>query len=214
MDSRKIYPRTGDTQTVYLKSVVTRKTIEVGDFTIYNDFVNDPRDFEMNNVLYHYPINGDRLIIGKFCSIACGAKFIFNCANHALRSRSTYTFPLFFEEWDLPKSEVASAWDNKGDIVIGNDVWIGYDAVIMAGVTIGDGAIIGTRAVVPKDVAPYSIVGGVPAREIRKRFEPEVVDRLRELKWWDWPEEKIRKAIPAIQAGDVEALEKTNSIVI
>lgn len=214
MDSRKIYPRTGDTQTVYLKSVVTRKTIEVGDFTIYNDFVNDPRDFEMNNVLYHYPINGDRLIIGKFCSIACGAKFIFNCANHALRSLSTYTFPLFFEEWDLPKSEVASAWDNKGDIVIGNDVWIGYDAVIMAGVTIGDGAIIGTRAVVPKDVAPYSIVGGVPAREIRKRFEPEVVDRLRELKWWDWPEEKIRKAIPAIQAGDVEALEKTNSIVI
>lgn len=112
----------------------------------------------------------------------------------------------FFEEWDLPKSEVASAWDNKGDIIIGNDVWIGYDAVIMAGVTIGDGAIIGTRAVVTKDVAPYSIVGGVPAREIRKRFAPEVVERLRELKWWDWPEEKIRKAIPAIQAGDVEAL--------
>lgn len=207
MDKSKIYPRTGDTQTVYLKSVVTRETIEVGDFTIYNDFVNDPRDFEKNNVLYHYPINGDRLVIGKFCSIACGAKFIFNCANHALRSLSTYTFPLFFEEWDLSKPEVASAWDNKGDIIIGNDVWIGYDAVIMAGVTIGDGAIIGTRAVVTKDVAPYSIVGGVPAREIRKRFAPEVVERLRELKWWDWPEEKIRKAIPAIQAGDVEALE-------
>lgn len=206
MDKSKIYPRTGDTQTVYLKSVVTRKTIEVGDFTIYNDFVNDPRDFEKNNVLYHYPINGDRLVIGKFCSIACGAKFIFNCANHTLKSLSTYTFPLFFEEWDLSKSELASAWDNKGDIIIGNDVWIGYDAVIMAGVTIGDGAIIGTRAVVTKDVAPYSIVGGVPAREIRKRFAPEVVERLRELKWWDWPEEKIRKVIPAIQAGDVEIL--------
>lgn len=214
MDKSKIYPRTGDTQTVYLKSVVTRKTIEVGDFTIYNDFVNDPRDFEKNNVLYHYPINGDRLVIGKFCSIACGAKFIFNCANHALRPLSTYTFPLFFEEWDLPKSELASAWDNKGDIIVGNDVWIGYDAVIMAGVTIGDGAIIGTRAVVTKDVAPYSIVGGVPAREIRKRFAPEVAERLRELKWWDWPEEKIRKAIPAIQAGDVEALGEINSIVI
>ena len=214
MDKSKIYPRTGDTQTVYLKSVVTRKTIEVGDFTIYNDFVNDPRDFEKNNVLYHYPINGDRLVIGKFCSIACGAKFIFNCANHTLKSLSTYTFPLFFEEWDLPKSELASAWDNKGDIIVGNDVWIGYDAVIMAGVTIGDGAIIGTRAVVTKDVAPYSIVGGVPAREIRKRFAPEVVERLRELKWWNWPEEKIRKAIPAIQAGDVETLEKFNSIVI
>lgn len=208
MDSRKIYPRTGDTQTVYLRSVITRETIEVGDFTIYNDFVNDPRDFEKNNVLYHYPINGDRLVIGKFCSIACGAKFIFNCANHALRSLSTYTFPLFFEEWDLPKSAVASAWDNKGDIIIGNDVWIGYEAVIMAGVTIGDGAIIGTRAVVTKDIAPYSIVGGIPAREIRKRFAPEVVERLRELRWWDWPEERIRKAIPAIQAGDVEALER------
>lgn len=214
MDKSKIYPRTGDTQTVYLKSVVTRKTIEVGDFTIYNDFVNDPRDFEKNNVLYHYPINGDRLVIGKFCSIACGAKFIFNCANHTLKSLSTYTFPLFFEEWDLPKSELASAWDNKGDIIIGNDVRIGYDAVIMAGVTIGDGAIIGTRAVVTKDVAPYSIVGGVPAKEIRKRFAPDVIERLRALQWWSWQEEKIRKAMPAIQARDVEALEKINSIVI
>lgn len=206
MDKSKIYPRTGDAQTVYLKSIITRPTIEVGDFTVYNDFVNDPRDFEKNNVLYHYPINNDRLIIGKFCSIACGAKFIFNCANHTLKSFSTYTFPLFFEEWDLPKSEVASAWDNKGDIIVGNDVWIGYDTVIMAGVTIGDGAIIGTRAVVTKDVEPYSIVGGVPAREIRKRFAPDVIERLRELQWWNWQEEKIRKAIYAIQSGDIEAL--------
>lgn len=206
MNKNKIYPRTGDTQTVYLKSVVTRPTIEVGDFTIYNDFVNDPRDFEKNNVLYQYPINNDRLTIGKFCSIACGAKFIFNCANHSLKSLSTYTFPLFFEEWDLPKAEVATAWDNKGDIVIGNDVWIGYDAVIMAGVTIGDGAIIGTKAVVTKDVAPYSIVGGVPAKEIRKRFAPEVIKRLQEIQWWDWPEEKIRKSIQAIQSGDISAI--------
>ena len=205
---KKIYPRSNDNQTVYLKSVVTRPTIEVGDFTIYNDFVNDPRDFEKNNVLYHYPINNDRLIIGKFCSIACGAKFIFNCANHTLKSLSTYTFPLFFEEWDLPKSEVASAWDNKGDIVIGNDVGIGYDAVIMAGVTIGDGAIIGTRAVVTKDVEPYSIVGGVPAKEIRKRFAPDVIKRLLELQWWNWPDEKIHRAIPLIRIGKIELLKK------
>ena len=204
--TNKIYPRTGDSQTVYLKSVVTKPTIEVGDFTIYNDFVNDPRDFEKNNVLYHYPINGDKLIIGKFCSIACGAKFIFNCANHTLKSLSTYTFPLFFEEWDLPKSEVASAWDNKGDIVIGNDVWIGYDAVIMAGVNIGDGAIIGTRAVVTKDVEPFSIVGGVPAKEIRKRFSPGIITKLIELKWWNWPEDKIKKYIPALQSGNVEMI--------
>ena len=210
MDKSKIYPRTGDTQTVYLQSVITRHTIEVGDFTVYNDFVNDPRDFEKNNVLYHYPINNDRLIIGKFCSIACGAKFILNCANHTLKSLSTYTFPLFFEEWDLLKSEVASAWDNKGDIVIGNDVWIGYGAVIMAGVTIGDGAIIGTRAVVTKDVEPYSIVGGIPAKEIRKRFAPDVIERLMELQWWDWQKEQIQKAIPAIQSGDIETLYKDN----
>ena len=184
----KVYPRTGDIQTVYLKSVVTRPTIEIGDFTIYNDFVNDPRDFEKNNVLYHYPINNDRLIIGKFCSIACGAKFIFNCANHTL------------------KSEITSAWDNKGNIVIGNEVWIGYDAVIMAGVTIGDGAIIGTRAVVTKDVEPYSIVGGVPAKEIRKRFSPEVIKKLREIQWWNWPIEKIQSSIPDIQSGNVDAL--------
>lgn len=208
MESNKIYPRTGDTQTVYLKSVITRPNIEVGDFTIYNDFVNDPREFEKNNVLYHYPINHDRLIIGKFCSIACGARFIFNCANHTLKSLSTYTFPLFFEEWDLPKSEVATAWDNKGDIVIGNDVWIGYDAVIMAGVTIGDGAIIGTRAVVVKDVEPYSIVGGIPAKEIRKRFSPDIIARLRKLQWWNWPPEKIQSIIQYIQNGNIEVLEK------
>ena len=207
MDKNKIYPRSNDNQTVYLKSVVTRPTIEVGDFTIYNDFVNDPRDFEKNNVLYHYPINNDRLIIGKFCSIACGVKFIFNCANHTLKSLSTYTFPLFFEEWDLPKLEVSSAWDNKGDIVIGNDVWIGYDAVIMAGVTIGDGAIIGTRAVVTKDVEPYSIVCGVPAKEIRKRFAPDIIKKLTELQWWNWAQDKIQKSLNAIQSGDVEALE-------
>lgn len=208
MDKNKIYPRSNDNQTVYLKSVVTRPTIEVGDFTIYNDFVNDPRDFEKNNVLYHYPINNDRLIIGKFCSIACGVKFIFNCANHTLKSLSTYTFPLFFEEWDSPKLEVSSAWDNKGDIVIGNDVWIDYDAVIMAGVTIGDGAIIGTRAVVTKDVEPYSIVGGVPAKEIRKRFAPDVIKKLTELQWWNWAQDKIQKSLNAIQSGDVEALER------
>ena len=159
-------------------------------------------------MLYHYPINHDRLIIGKFCSIACGAKFVFNCANHTLKSLSTYTFPLFFEEWDLQKSDVATAWDNKGDIIIGNDVWIGYDAVIMAGVKIGDGAIIGTRAVVTKDVEPYSIVGGVPAKEIRKRFAPVVIEKIKSLQWWNWPEEKIQKSLTAIQSGDIDSLER------
>ncbi len=193
---KKIYPRTGDTKTVYLNAVVKDPSIEVGDYTIYNDFVSDPLLFERNNVLYHYPINHERLIIGKFCSIACGAKFLFNCANHTLKSLSTYTFPLFYEDWGLEKSDVATAWDNKGDIVIGNDVWIGYEAVIMSGVHIGNGAIIAARAVVTKDVPPYTIVGGIPARPIRKRFDEEVIRKLETLKWWDWSAEKIRRCLP------------------
>ncbi len=201
-----IYPRTGDRQTVYLKNVIRDPSIRVGEYTMYNDFVNDPTQFERNNVLYHYPVNGDHLVIGKFCSIACGAKFLFNSANHALSSLSTYPFPLFYEAWNLDGGDVASAWDNKGDIVIGNDVWIGYEAVILAGVTIGDGAIIGARAVVTRDVPPYAIVGGVPARLIRRRFSEATVDRLLALRWWDWPVERIRQNLPAIQAGDVDAL--------
>lgn len=207
-DRNKVYPRTGDTQTVYLKNVVEGPRVDIGDFTIYNDFVHDPRDFQKNNVLYHYPINGDRLVIGKFCSIACGAKFLFNSANHTLRSLSTYPFPLFYEAWEHGMSP-AEAWDNKGDIVIGNDVWIGYEAVILAGVTVGDGAIVGARAVVTKDVPPYTIVGGVPARPIRKRFPEEKTARLLALKWWDWPIEKIGAAMRDIQSGNLEALEDT-----
>ena len=203
----KIYPRTGDGETVYLKNVVSDPNIEIGDYTMYNDYVRDPRDFVKNNVLYHYPVNGDKLKIGKFCSIACGAKFLFTSGNHAMQSLSTYPFPIFFEEWNLDARDICSAWDNKGDIIIGSDVWIGYEAVIMAGVTIGDGAIIATRAVVTKDVPPYTIVGGVPAKMIRKRFDDATIERLEKLRWWDWDAAKIQRNISAIQSGDIAALE-------
>ena len=176
----KTYPRTNDRQTVYLNTVIGNPMIEVGDYTIYNDFVNDPTQFEKNNVLYHYPVNGDRLVIGRFCSIACGARFLFNSANHSLGSLANYTFPLFFEEWGLDRKDVAAAWDNKGDIVIGNDVWIGYEAVI--------------------------IVGGVPAREIRRRFDADTVARLQEMRWWDWPIGKIRENLPHIMRGEIGKL--------
>ena len=202
----KIYPRPQGHSTVYLQNVVTDPSIQVGDYSIYDDFVHDPRDFQRNNVLYHYPINHERLVIGKFCSIACGAKFLFNSANHALGSLSTYTFPLFFEEWGTDVENLTAAWDNRGDIVVGNDVWIGYEAVILAGVTIGDGAVIGARAVVTKDVPPYTIVGGVPARPIRKRFSDENIARLLELKWWDWPAERIAANLEAIQSGEIDRL--------
>ena len=206
ISEKKIYPRANDRETVYLKHVITNPNIIVGDFTMYNDFVRDPRDFEKNNVLYHFPINRDRLIMGKFCSIACGAKFLFTSANHTQKSLSTYPFPIFFDEWDLDVEDITSAWDRKGDIIIGNDVWIGYEAVIMSGVTIGDGAIIGARSVVTKDIPPYTIVGGVPARQIRRRFSEETIAALLELKWWNWPREKITRKIEAIKNGDMKAL--------
>ena len=202
----KIYPRSQGHSTVYLQNVVTDPSITVGAYTTYDDFVRDPRDFQKNNVLYHYAVNREKLVIGKFCSIACGAKFLFNSANHALGSLSTYPFPIFFEEWDLTVEHIPRAWDNKGNIVVGNDVWIGYEAVVLAGVTIGDGAVIGARAVVTHDVPPYAIMGGVPAKLIRKRFDDDTIQSLLSLRWWDWPEERIAANLEAIQSGCLERL--------
>ncbi|WP_455581835.1 CatB-related O-acetyltransferase [Dysosmobacter sp.] len=200
------YPRTNDRETIYLKNAITDPDIVVGDYTIYNDFVRDPAEFAKNNVLYHYPVNHDRLVIGKFCSIACGAKFLFTSANHTLRSLATYPFPIFFEEWDLEKKNVTEAWDNKGGILVGNDVWIGYEAVILSGVTIGDGAIIGARTVVTGDVPPYTIAGGVPAKPIRRRFDAQTISKLQKLRWWDWPRDAIARQMGAICSGDFDAL--------
>ncbi len=206
MNPDLIYPREPFKDMVYLKSVVKNPNIIVGDFTMYHDWVNDPAQFEKNNVLYHYPINNDKLIIGKYCSIACGAKFMFTSGNHAMKSLSTYPFPLFINEWEQDWKNLTNAWDNKGDIVIGNDVWIGYDAVIMQGVHIGDGAIIGTRAVVTKDVLPYTIVGGMPAKPIKKRFDEKTIDKLMSIKWWNWPPEKVKENLPIIMSGNIEKL--------
>jgi virginiamycin A acetyltransferase len=208
MSQKTIYPRSFDHQIVYLKNVIADPNIEVGDYTIYNDFVHDPCDFQKNDVLYHYPVNKDKLIIGRFCSIACGAKFLFTCGNHARKSLSSYSFPIFFEEWEEDPKKITDAWDNKGNTVIGNDVWIGYEAVIMQGVTIGDGTIIGTRAIVTRDVPPYTIVGCVPAKAIRKRYDEETIAELLKMKWWDWSKYKIKRSLTAIQSGDLEIIEE------
>ena len=207
-DANKVYPRENDHTICYLKNIIKNPDIIVGDFTFYHDFT-DPLQFEKNNVLYHYPINHDRLIIGKFCSIACGVKFLFTAANHAMCSLSTFPFPIF-PEWDenLP---VVEAWDKKGDIVIGNDVWIGYQAVIMPGVRIGNGAVIGTRAVVTKDVPPYTVVGGVPAKKIRMRFDDVVIDALQEIRWWDWDIKNIADNLNAIRKSDIRRLREVSA---
>ena len=210
-DPDKVYPRSGDKSVCYLKNVVKRPNIVVGDYSFYHDF-DDPTGFENKNVLYHDLVNEDRLIIGKFCSIACGAKFIMNGANHSLKSLTTYPFPFFAEEWHTGRIE-PEAWDNKGDIVIGNDVWIGFEAIVLAGVRIGDGAIVASRSLVNKDVPPFSIVGGAPARVIRKRFPDEVIELLQEAQWWNWDIERIREIVPALCRGDVSAPGKIEGFV-
>ena len=152
------------------------------------------RLFEQNKQrLYHYPINHERLIIGKFCSIAWSKISVQLCQSYPKNHYPLTHFPLFYEDWELDKANVASAWDNKGDIVIGNDVWIGYEAVIMAGVHIGDGLLLVQGPGCDERCSPYTIVGGVPAKEIRKRFSPDIIEQMQALKWWDWSVDKIQE---------------------
>ncbi len=179
--------------------------IVIGDYTYYDD-PDDSENFE-RNVLYHFPFIGDKLVIGRFCAIARGVKFIMNGANHKLSGVSTYPFHIFGNGWEkvMPKP---GDLPFKGDTVIGNDVWIGYEALIMPGVRIGNGAIISSRSVVVCDVPSYTIVGGNPARSIRQRFSPEEVATLNKIAWWDWPIEKVTEHLEQIVSGDVAALER------
>jgi virginiamycin A acetyltransferase len=186
----------------FLKNVVKNPQIEVGDFTYYDDFVT-VANFE-KNVRYLFDFTGDRLIIGKFCQIASDVTFIMNGANHLTDSVSTYPFAIFGNGWEHAME--GKAYPFKGDTRIGNDVWIGYGATIMAGVTVGDGAIIATKSVVTKDVAPYAILGGNPAREIRLRFSEAQIEHLLSVRWWDWPAEKITEHLDALTSGVPENL--------
>jgi len=171
----------------FLKNTISNPNIEVGDYTYYDDF-EDVANFE-KNVKYHFDFIGDKLIIGKFCQIASGVTFIMNGANHLQDSVSTFPFAIFGGDWSNAMD--GKSYPSKGNTVIGNDVWIGFDVTIMPGVNIGDGAIIGSKSVVTKDVAPYSIVGGNPAKEIRKRFTEEQINYLLDLQWWNWPVDEI-----------------------
>lgn len=204
-DPANPHPLEGFPQVCYIRNTVSNPLIEIGEYTYYDD-PEDSRNFE-RNVLYHFPFIGDRLIIGKFCALARGVKFIMNGANHKLSGISTYPFQIFGNGWeqvmpgpgDLPY---------RGDTVVGHDVWIGYDALIMPGVRIGNGAIVSSRSVVVREVPAYTIVGGNPARPIKARFEPDQVAALEELAWWDWPVEEITRHLALIVAGDVDALRR------
>lgn len=186
----------------FLKNVINNPNIIIGDYTYYDDF-EDVHNFE-KNVKYHFDFIGDQLIIGKFCMIASGATFIMNGANHLSRSVSSYPFAIFGGSWAGAMD--GKSYPNKGNTVVGNDVWIGYNATIMPGVTIGDGAIIASNATVTKDVEPYAIVGGNPAKLVRKRFNADTINKLLDLKWWDWNIEKITKHVNHLTSGEVDKL--------
>ena len=198
-----LYPIKGVTRTVYLKNIITNPQIIVGDYTYYDD-PQDVYNFE-KNVLYLFDFIGDKLIIGKFCSIASNVRFMMNGGNHAMNGFSTYPFKAFGGQWAV-KHHMPLA--SKGDIVIGNDVWIGNSATIMSGVKIGDGAIIGMNSLITKDVPAYTIVGGNPAKEIRKRFDEETIKLLLALKWWDWDVQKITDNLEVITNGKIEELKQ------
>lgn len=199
-DPNAIYPIEGVTRTCFLKNIITNPHIIVGDYTYYDD-PDDVYNFE-KNVLYLFEFMGDKLIIGQFCQIATGVRFIMNGGNHAMNGVSTYPFKVFGQSWGNAPINVVS----KGDTVIGNDVWIGNSATIMQGVNIGHGAIVGTNALVTKHVEPYSIVGGNPAKLIRKRFDDKTIELLLDLAWWDWSMDKINTHLDDIINGNVDAL--------
>ena len=201
-----LQPFNGERHTVFLKNVITRPTIEVGDFTYYND-VDNPADFENRNVRYHFDVVGDRLKIGRFCALAQGTTFIMNGANHALTGFSTYPFHIFGPDWE-EGFEKETIFDHlRGDTVVEHDVWFGTNSTVMPGVTVCSGAVIGAHAVVASDVPPFAIVVGNPARVIKLRFDEATIERLLEIAWWNWPAEKVTRHLNAIRGADIAALE-------
>lgn len=180
--------------------------VTVGRFAYYDD-KDESGAFFTQNVLYHFDFMDDRLVIGDFCAFAHGIQIIMNGATHAMSGFSTYPFNIFGGGWEIGFDPETWATENKGDTVIGADVWIGREAMIMPGVSIGPGAIIAARAVVTGDVRAYAMVGGNPAREIRRRFDDATIQRLLDVAWWDWPTDKISRNLNAIRGADINLLE-------
>jgi virginiamycin A acetyltransferase len=204
-DPTNKHPMKGFPQVCFIRNTVKNPNIVIGEYTYYDDPV-DSEGFE-RNVLYHFPFIGDKLVIGKFCAIARDVRFIMNGANHKISGISTYPFQIFGNGWEKAMPQPGDL-PYKGDTVIGNDVWIGYEALIMPGVKIGNGAIVSSRSVVVSDVPAYTIVGGNPAKPIKQRFAASDVARLESLAWWDWPIETITQHLDAIVSGDIDALSR------
>ena len=197
------FPNKNVPSVCFIKNVITRPNIQVGDYTYYDD-KNGADKFE-EHVTHHYEFLGDKLIIGKFCQIASGITIIMNGANHRMNSVTTYPFNIIGNGWE----KVTPSLDElpfKGDTVIGNDVWIGQNVTILPGVHIGDGAIIGANSIVTKDIPAYHIAGGNPSKIIRKRFDDELINYLEQIKWWDWEEKKIFDNLEILCSNDLEKI--------
>ena len=205
-DPNAVFPNEYETS-CFIKNVIKAPNISVGDYTYYDDD-KDPTGFEKNNVLFNYPVFGDKLIIGKFCQIASGTQFIMGAANHRLCSATTYPFNIMSEAWAEIAPVHLSQLPHKGDTVIGNDVWFGRNCVVMPGVKIGDGAIVAAHSVVTKNIEPYSVVGGNPARFIKKRFDDELTELLLRFKWWDLPPDELAEVMPLLCDADLEKVRR------
>ena len=201
-DPNKTFPNAYGT-TVFLKNVIKASNVSVGDYTYY-DSAENPEDFEKTNILYNWPEFGDKLIIGKFCQLGSGVKFIMGPANHRISSISTYPFNVFGGTWSENTPAHLSQLPFKGDTIVGNDVWIGRESVIMPGVKIGDGIIIAAHSVVTKDIEPYSIVGGNPAKLIRKRFDDELISLLLKTQWWNFEPAELVDFLPTLCNPDLD----------
>lgn len=200
-DKKAIHPNPNIPSLCFIKNIIKNPNIIVGDYTYYDDYETNGEDFE-KHVTHFYPFIGDKLIIGKFVSIAKGIKFIMNGANHRMNGITTYPFNILGHGWEkvTPKLEDLPL---KGDTVIGNDVWIGENVTILPGVHIGDGSIIGANSVVGKNIEPYSICVGNPVRVIKKRFDEETINKLLSLQWWNWDEDRIFNNLEALVNGDL-----------
>ena len=211
-DPNAIFPNEYGT-TCFIRNVIKAPNISVGKYTYY-DSEDHPELFEQTNVLFNYPFFGDKLIIGKFCQIAHGTTFIMGAANHRLGSATTYPFNVMGGVWREISTPHIEELPHKGDTVIGNDVWLGRNCTILPGVKIGNGAIVAACSVVTKDVAPYTVVGGNPARFLKKRFDDGTAALLEELRWWDLPPEELTEIIPVLCDTDMKrAAEKLRAIL-
>jgi virginiamycin A acetyltransferase len=203
-DPNEPYPVEGQPRVVFLKPLITAPNIEVGDYTYYDD-PDDPAGFERNNVLYGY--GPERLVIGRYCAIATGVRFLMPGGNHPMLGPSTFPFGIFGGEWRDRTLDLVMGGESRGDTVVGNDVWLGYQVLVMGGVTIGDGAIVASGSLVAADIPPYAIAAGNPARVVKRRYEDADVGRLLRAAWWDWPVDAVTEHARTIMSGTPEELE-------